>query len=351
MSNQADRQDKTFAPTPRRLQKAREEGNLFRSKEIVSAGMLLVGGGALVLGTSEAFEALQSLTAYFFLGAASTPLTVHSLPAIASEIGLRLAGVMVPFFLILMAAGVGLNVMQSGWNVTLKPLAPKLSRLSPREGIKRVLGVRGASELVKALVKIAIVAPFAYLAIAGHLSEIVMLHTLPVPDVLSLALRWIVALLAQMILLLFLFSALDFAFEKWRYMQDLKMSKQEMKEELKETEGNPEVKSKRQQTARKGRQHSAPVSASLQADVLVLDPSRHAVALRYDPRTSEAPTVVAKGLGERASDLQRQATESAVPIVEDQALAQALYQQAEVMREIPDTLYNAVAAVLAPFYR
>ena len=201
MSNQADRQDKPFAPTPRRLQKAREEGNLFRSKEIVSAGMLLVGGGTLVLGTSAGFEALQRLTARFFLGAASTPLTVHTLSAIASEIGLHLAGVMVPFFLVLMVAGVGLNVMQSGWNVTLKPLAPKLSRLSPREGIKRVIGVQGASELTKALAKIAIVAPFAYLAIAGHLGEIVALHTLPVPDVLGMALRWILALLAQMIVL------------------------------------------------------------------------------------------------------------------------------------------------------
>ena len=351
MSDGADRQDKTFDPTPRRLQKAREEGNVFRSKEIVSAGMLLVSVGVLVLGTSAAFDGLQALMARVFAGAATTPLTARSVPAILSELGLRLGGIVLPFFLVLMVAGVGLNVMQSGWNVTLKPLAPKGSRLSPLEGIKRIFGVKGVFELAKALLKIAIVAPFAYLAISGHMAEILMLHTLPIQTILTTATGWVLALLGQMIVLLFFLSALDFAFEKWRYKRDLKMSQQEIKEEAKESEGDPHMKGRRRQLARKLMSRPRLDHAVLQADVLVTNPTHYAIALRYDPETTAAPKVLAKGIRKRALRMKALALEHRIPTVEDRPLAQALYKSVEEEQEIPGELYAAVAAVLAEVYR
>lgn len=347
----SDKQDKTFDPTPRRLQKAREEGNVFRSKEIVSAGMLLIGVGVLVLGTPAAFQGLRALTARIFLSAATTSLTVRSVPELLSELGVHLAGILLPFFLALVVAGIGLNVGQSGWNMTFKPLAPKGNRLSPLQGLKRIFGVRGLFEFGKALAKIAVVAPFAYLTISSHLGEILLLHTLPIQGILKIATEWIVALLAQMILMLLVLAGLDFAFEKWRYKRDLKMSQREIRDEAKESEGDPQVKGKRRQIARQLLNKPRLDHAVLQANVVVTNPTHYAVALRYNPEESAAPRVLAKGIRKRALRIKQIAHENEIPTVENRPLARALYASVEVEQEIPEELYAAVAAVLAEVFR
>ena len=347
----SDKQDKTLDPTPRRLQKAKAEGNVFRSKEVVSAGMLLIGVSVLVVGTPAAFEGLQALTARVFLSAATTPLTVRSVPALLSELGLRLVGMLLPFFLALVVASVALNVGQSGWNVTLKPLAPKANRLSPLQGLKRMFGTRGLFEFVKALAKIAVVAPFAYLSIRSHIGEILVLHTLPIEAILEAATGWIVVLLAQMIGLLVVLSGFDFAFEKWRHKSDLKMSQQEVRDEAKESEGNPEVKGKRRQMARALLNKPRLDHAVLQADVVVTNPTHYAIALRYNPGEAAAPRVLAKGIRKRALRIKRIARENEVPTVENRPLARALYASVEVEQEIPEELYAAVAAVLAEVFK
>lgn len=347
----SDRQDKTFDPTPRRLQKAREDGNVFRSKEMVSIGSLLFGASTVLIGMPVAFSVLKTLARRVFLGATSGQLTPTAIPVLITDLGMSVATIMAPFFLVVMTAGIGLNVFQSGLNLTLKPLEPKGERISPLKGFKRIFSGRSLFELFKSLAKIALVGPIAYHAISSRFPEILMLHRQPIEGVLETAESWILVLLAQMILALLGLSAVDFAFEKYRYKKDLMMSQQEVRDEVKEQEGDPHMKGKRRQLARELLRRPRLDHAVLKADVVITNPTHYAIALRYDPKESDAPRVLAKGIRKRALRIKELAREHGIPTVEDRPLARALYDTVPEEREIPEDLYPAVAAILAEIYR
>lgn len=351
MSSQPEKHEKVHDPTPQRLRKAREEGNVFQSKEIVSVGMLMIAAAMLFWGGPHAFDALQRMAARLYREAPHTTLTVRSIPALFSQIGWTLAPVLAPFFGVLVLAGLALNVAQTGLNFTLKPLQPKANRISPLQGFKRIFSSKGLFNVAKSVVKVAVVGPLAYFAIKGRMDEILMLHTLPLPTILGTASGWIFALLAQMLGALLLLSGIDFAFEKWKYTQDLKMTEQEMKEETKQSEGDPHMKGKRREMAQKLAHGPRMDHAVLQADVVVTNPTHYAIALRYEPETAAAPRVLVKGLRKRALRIKRLAQDLGVPTVENRPLAHALYDSVDEEQEIPEDLYPAVAAVLAEVYR
>ena len=351
MSDQPDKQEKVFDPTPQRLKKAREEGNVFQSKEIASVGLLITAVVVFFAGGAFAFGALRDLTARLFLQATDTTLSVQSIPALLTHTGLQVAGVLLPFFGALVAVAVALSVLQTGWNVTFKPLQPKANRISPLQGLKRIFSPKGLFEVVKALIKIAVVGPLAYFAVVRHLPEIVVLHTLPLPTILTTASGWIFELLSQMLGALLLLAGLDFAFEKWKYKEDLKMTKKEIKDEAKESEGDPHLKGKRREMAREMAQRPRMDHAVLKADVVVTNPTHYAIALYYDPAKAAAPQVLVKGMRKRALRIKTLAAEMDVPTVENRPLAHALYDGVPEEEEIPEELYPAVAAVLAEVYR
>jgi flagellar biosynthetic protein FlhB len=347
----SDRQDKTFDPTPRRYQKAREEGNVFRSKEMVSIGSLLFGASTVLFGMPAAFSTLKTLASRVFLGATSGQLTPTAIPVLITDLGVSVAAIMAPFFMMVMTAGIGINLLQSGLNITFKPLEPKGERISPLKGFKRIFSGRSLFELFKSLAKIALVGPIAYHAISSRLPEILVLHRQPIEGVLATAGNWIFVLLAQMILALLGLSAIDFAFEKYRYKKDLMMDHQEVKDEVKEQEGDPHMKGRRRQFARELLRRPRLDHAVLKADVVITNPTHYAVALRYDPTEADAPRVVAKGIRKRALRIKELAREYGIPTVEDRPLARALYDTVPEEREIPEDLYPAVAAILAEIYR
>ena len=347
----ADKDDKQFDPTPQRLRKAREEGNVFKAQDMVSVVSLMIGMSVLVAGMPAGFGAMKTLSKQIFLASSTTTINASSLPPLMVEIGSKVMVILLPFMLALMVVGVGMNVAQSGWNVTMKPLEPKPEKISPIKGMKRIFSAKGLFTTFKSVLKILIVGPIAYFNITGKLPEILMLHTLALPAILSTATQWIVVLLAQLIIVLFILSAIDFAFEKWKYKEDLKMSKQEIKDEAKESEGNPQVKVRRRQIARDIARRPRLDHAVLKADVVVTNPTHYAVMLRYDPEEAAAPIVLAKGIRKRALRIKALAKEHGVPTVEDRPLARALYATVEETQEIPPDLYPAVAAVLAEIYR
>ncbi|GIV59799.1 flagellar biosynthesis protein FlhB [Rhodocaloribacter litoris] len=347
----ADKQDKQFDPTPQRIRKAREEGNLFRAQEMVSVLSLTTAIGLLALGLPSAFEQLKAITRRVFLASGTTTLDVETTLALVVEIGFKVLVLLLPFMLALTVTGIGANVLQSGWNFTTKPLTPKPSRISPLKGLQRIFSARGLFTTLKSFLKILIVGPVAYLNISGRLPELLMLHTLPVGDILGLASHWILVLVAQLLLVLLVLSGIDFAFEKWRYKEDLKMSKQELQDEQKEAEGDPRVKSKRRQFALKLARRTRLDHAVLKADVVVTNPTHYAVMLRYDPAEAPAPVVLAKGIRKRALRIKELARMHGVPMVEDRPLARALYHTVEESQEIPAELYPAVATILAEIYR
>ena len=346
-----DRDSKQFDPTPRRIRKAREEGNVFRSQETTAVAMLLVGVSILVVGTPYGFEAMKNLAARVFLNASNPTLSVNEIPVLIMEVGGRTALILAPFLGGLFVAAVGISLAQSGFNLTAKPLVPKPERVSPLKGLKRIFSTQGLFNFGKALVKIAIVGPISYLAISGHMPEILVLHTRELTDIITIGTSWIVALLFKLIAILVLLSGIDFDFEKWRYKRDLKMSKQEVKDEAKEQDGNPLLKGKRRERAREIARRGRLDHAVIKSDVVVTNPTHYAVALRYDPQEADAPIVVARGIRKRALRIKELAREHGIPMVEDRPLARALYAGVEEMNIIPEELYPAVAALLAEIYR
>lgn len=346
-----DRDDKVFDPTPQRIEKAREEGNVFRSTEAISVGLLVTAAVLIFSGMPIMFDALSGLMADLYLNASQTPITLDSITPIIMEAGYRVGIVLLPFLAILTLMSVVLSVSQTGWNVTVKPLQPKLERISPLKGFKRIFSSKGLFEAFKALAKIAVAGPMAYLVVQRHLGEILTLHTLPLPTILDAATSWIVALLAYMLIALTLLSVADFAFEKWKYKQDLKMSKRELEDERKNQEGDPHLKNRRREQAMELSRRPRMDHAVMNSDVVITNPTHYSVALSYDPGEAPAPRVMLKGVRKRALRIRELAREFAVPIVEEPPLARALYAHVDEQEQIPQELYQAVATILAEIYR
>lgn len=346
-----DRDSKTFDPTPKRIQKAREDGNVFRSQETTAIVMLTAGVVMLIVGMPYGFAALKTLARRVFIDAANPHFSVSEIPVIITDLGSQTAIILAPFLGGLFVAAIAVNLSQTGFNLTGKPLIPKSERVSPLKGLKRIFSAQGLFTFGKALVKIAIVGPISYLTIKKHMPEILVLHTRDLPDILTTGTSWIVVLLFKLIAILALLSAADFAFEKWRYKRDLKMSKQEIKDEAKEQEGNPEIKGKRREKAREIARRGRLDHAVMKSDVVVTNPTHYAVALRYDPVQADAPVVLVKGIRKRALRIKELAREHDVPTIEDRPLARALYASVDEMDIIPEELYPAVAALLAEIYR
>lgn len=346
-----DKDDKVFDPTPQRIEKAREEGNVFRSQEAISVGLLVTAAVLVFKGMPVMFDALSSLMADLYRNATQTQITLSSVEPLLMEISYRVGIVLAPFMAILMLMSIALSVSQTGWNVTFKPLQPKLERISPLKGIKRIFSSKGLFELFKAVAKIAVAGPMAYLVVQRHLDEIFLLHTLPLPTILDAATSWIVALLAHMLVALTALSVADFAFEKWKYKEDLKMSKKELEEEKKRQEGDPHIKSRRREQAMELSRRPRMDHAVLNSDVVITNPTHYAVALSYDPTEAPAPQVMLKGMRKRALRIRELADQFDVPIVEEPPLARALYANVEEQEQIPQELYQAVATILAEIYR
>ena len=351
MSDAPDRDQKVFDPSPQRLKKAREEGNVFRSREVVAVAVLVASGGALVLGGPASFEALRTLMAGQLAAAAVTPLNDHALRAVLLEMAVPALAVLGPLFAAAFVAAGGANVAQAGLTLTGQPLQPKGNRISPAAGFKRIFSVKSLFEGAKAFTKAVVVLPLAYFTIERHLPELVTLYALPFDAVLPLAAGWILEMATQVLLALALLAGVDFAFEKYRYKKDLMMTFEEVKRESKDQDGDPHIKARRRQKAREMSRRPRLDHAVLKADVVVTNPTHYAVALQYDPAAGGAPVVLAKGIRKRALRIKALAAEHAVPTVENRPLARALHATVEEGDAIPETLYTAVAAVLAEVYR
>lgn len=350
MSDAPDRSDKQFDPTPRRLQKAREDGNVFRSRELASVGLL--GTAALVIGvgTPSALGQLSGMMTRVYAEAPDTVLTPRSVPTLLASVGTDALLVVGPLFVALLVMALGANVLQSGWTFSPKPLKPKGSRISPAEGAKRLFSSKGVFELGKALSKVVIVGPVVFLMLRTWLPDILVLHTVPLDVAFGAAGGWILALLTQMLLALLIVSGADYAFGKWKHTQDLKMTYQEVKDENKDSEGDPQLKGKRRAIARERALRPRLDHAVLKADVVVTNPTHYAVALAYDD-DSPAPRVLVKGMRKRALRIKALAAEHGIPTVENVPLARALHATVDEGACIDEALYHAVAAVLAEVYR
>lgn len=343
-------QERTERPTAKRLEKARQEGRVPRSTELTAAAVLLVAGGSLhFLGPSIGATLFEIMRSGLSFSAAQALDPGLALAAVGAEF-LQAALICAPILGLTLTAALVAPLAIGGWNLSLEALAPDITRLDPIAGLGRFLSARGAVELGKAFAKFLVVATVAIIVLRQESPQLLALGAEPLPEGIAQA-----AALASDALLavsggLALIAAVDVPWQLWHYSHELSMTREEIREELKESEGAPEVRFRIRRTqreiARRRMMHEVP-----KADVVVVNPTHFAVALRYDEGRMRAPLVVAKGTDLIAARIREIATEHGVPIFEAPPLARALHQSVEIGSEIPATLYVAVAQVLTYIYQ
>ncbi len=343
-------QEKTEAPTPRRREDARKAGQVARSRELPSAAILLGGVGFLFLMGGSMVKAMADVWSALISRSGTTNLDDASILPLAGWVLAKGAILVGPMVLCMALLAVGSQVAQFGILFSTESLAPKLSRISPVSGLRRLLSLQSLVELAKGLLKMAIVAYVSWRTIAEEWEGLLgpmgaspwaMGSTLG-DVILRLGLRTGLLLLGLAII--------DYLYQWWEHERDLKMTREEVKEEYKQREGDPKVKGRIRQRQRE-MARSRMMAAVPKADVVIKNPEHLAVALRYDRELMAAPAVVAKGAGYLALRMLEVAACHGVAVIEDRPLARALYKTVGLGEQIPVNLYKAVAEVLAHVYR
>ena len=317
-----------------------------RSAELCSVAILLVGLLSLATLGGHMQNGISRLMKGAFVEGFHIELDPLTAPTHLITWFMSYVGIVAPMILLLAAGALAINITQVGILFASQPLMPKGDRISPLSGVKRILSKRGLVELSKSLFKVGAVAYVTYLTITSESDRFMGFMDLGVRQIFSLSGDTILTLGFRIVLLLLAMAILDYAFQRWDYEQNLRMTRQEVKEELKQQEGDPMVRSRIRAIQREMSQRRMMADVE-QADVVVTNPTHLAVALRYDPAKMAAPVVLAKGqrlVAERIKELARQA---GVPLMENKPLARALFKVVQVGDEIPQELFRAAAEVLA----
>ncbi|BDG59369.1 flagellar biosynthesis protein FlhB [Caldinitratiruptor microaerophilus] len=345
-------QERTEPASPRRIQRARQRGQVARSPEVAAALTLLTAYLALRFWGPSAWGVLLSLAREGWGGAWGMVPELGEGDAL--HLGLRVLAVTAlaagPLVVAAGLTGLLANLAQVGFVLTGAPLAPDLGRLNPLQGLQRLFSRRALVDLVRALVKVVIVGIVAYRTVKGRLADLPGLADVPPEGVLAAVAGMAGTVVLRVGLAWLVAAAVDYVYQRWEYQMSLRMTRQEVKEELRETEGAPEVRQRirRRQREIARRRMMAEVP---RADVVITNPTHYAVALRYDAAEMDAPQVVAKGQGLVARRIREVAVAADVPVVENPPLARSLYEAVEIGESIPPELYQAVAEVLAFVYR
>jgi flagellar biosynthetic protein FlhB len=342
-------QDRTEEATPRRRQQAQEKGQVPRSRELTTTVLLLGGTAGLMMLSGYMIEGLSAL---FREGLALDRQMIFLEDAGLLQLG-RLTGaaalVLAPLCALLFLLAAAMPVALGGWSFSAESLAPKLSKLDPIKGLGRLFGPRGLMELLKALAKFLLVGSVGALVLWWELDQLLALSGLPLEQALVQT-AWLAGYtLLGVSAATALVAAVDVPFQLWQHNKQLRMTRQEVRDEFKETEGRPEVKARIRQLQAEMAQRRM-MEAVPDADVVVTNPSHYAVALKYESQRG-APRVLAKGKDLVARAIRDRADAAGVPRIELPPLARALYAHTRVNEEIPPPLYLAVAQVLAYVYR
>jgi flagellar biosynthetic protein FlhB len=342
--------ERTEEPSQRRLKDARERGQIPRSRELTNFATMIGGSATLIaIGGSLAGRLAHMMRQGLAIDADRLRDT-QSMQASLGEACVSALLAVLPVFATLIGLVLLASVVLGGWNFSPAALAPDFSRMSPLAGLKRVFGIHGASELGKALLKCAVVGGVCAAVVAWLFGDVVALGRMAPraaigrgAGLLSWAFVWLCASLA-------LVAIVDVPLQLFQFKRSLRMTRQEVRDEAKESDGRPETKQRirqmQQQLARRRMMHKVPT-----ADVVIVNPTHFAVALKYDPKDMRAPQVLAKGVDLVAQNIRRIAQENRVPIFESPKLARALYRSTDLNREIPAGLYVAVAQVLSYIFR
>ncbi len=347
--------EKTEPATAKKLSDARKEGKVAKSKELTSAFELIVL--FLVLKNFISFVAEHLLGMFTdiyglipdFVAINAKDVSGQAVGTLITRVLLQILITCMPFFIFGIVIAVAVNIYQVGWKVTTKPLKPKFDKFNPINGFKRIFSAQSLFELAKSIVKIALIMYIAYSAIRDDADNLFILYEVPLNQAILMVGDVVLDAGLKISIAYLLVGVADFIYQKHKFKEDMKMTKQEVKDEYKNAEGNPEVKGKQKQKMREVSMRRMMQDVP-KADVVITNPTHYAVAIQYDAEKARAPIVLAKGEDFLAQKIKEVAKENHVEIVENKPLARMLYANVDIGQEIPPELYQAVAEVLAMVY-
>ena len=341
--------ERTEQATPRRRSEARDRGQVLKSVEVNTAVVLLAGAWMLQSNFESISVMLIDMTRYTFTHITHPDYTVATVHMSAMGLALTVMKAMAPFCLGLVAVAVLSCLVQVGPLFTLKPLQPQFSRMSPLAGFQRLFSSNSLVDLVKSILKVALVGSVAWSALQGQVDTLPMLSSVSPRDAAVMIGAAVYQVVWRVVGVFAAMAFADYFYQRWVFDRSLKMSKEDIKEEYKQSEGDPQIRARLRQRARAlSRQRM--MKAVPKADVVVTNPTHFAIALKYG-NGMEAPMVLAKGERLVAQQIKKVAREHHVPMVENRPLAQALFKACEVGQAVPQEMYKAVAEVLAWVYR
>lgn len=347
--------EKTEPATAKKLSDARKEGQVAKSREIANGMGILalflvlklwVGtmGNQFLNVFSDIYDRIPGVVTFW-----NGHLPENDIKTVFFEMIMQCLSIMAPILLVGFAIAFISDVVQVGWKPTGKPMQPKLSKLNPLSGFKRIFSVNSLVELIKSIAKIGLIAYMCYSYLKDRWVVLFSLYDMPLMQALGLLAETVTDLGIRIAIMYMVLAFADFAYQKFKFKQDMRMTKQEIKEEYKQQEGDPQIKGKirqrMQEASRRRMMQNLP-----QADVVITNPTHYAVAIKYDPEVTDAPIVIAKGEDYLAAKIKEVAKEHKIEIVENKPLARMLYANVDVGQAVPPELYQAVAEVLAFVY-
>jgi flagellar biosynthetic protein FlhB len=342
--------EKTEQATPRRREEARRKGQVFKSTDLNAAIIMVAGSAAVYLTYPYIIQSLQDFTSLYLLERAHEEFTIQYIYGLLLEVLFILAKTGLPIMAACFVAALLITYLQVGFVFSGEPLTPKLERLNPVQGFQRIFSKRALVELVKSLLKVAVTGWIVYTVIRKYYYVFPRFVDMELIATLQ-ALGQIIFEMAMKVGVVFvIIGVLDYLYQWFEHEKTLKMSKYDVKQEYKETEGDPLIRSRQRQIQREVAMRRMMAEVP-KADVIITNPTHFAVALRYEVDIMNAPVVIAKGQDYMAAKIREIADEYGIMIVENPLLARTLYNSVEIGQEVPEELYHAVAEVLAFVYR
>lgn len=343
-------EEKSEKPTPKKREEVREKGQVAKSRELASVAVLLSGLFTLGIFGSYIYSGIQEIMKKMLSNPVMMEPSVGEFMAFSRSAILSFIIMIAPLLAAVFIAAVLSNVMQIGVVFSGELIKPKLSKLNPVKGMARLFSLESLAELVKSLLKLAVIGITAYLCISKEMAGLSMLGDLEVGSIFLYMLETFYGIFLKCSIAVVFLAGLDYAFQRWEFEKKIRMTKQEVKEEFKKSEGDPLIKSRirsiQMEMARKRMMQAVP-----KADVVITNPTHLAVAIKYDAAKMNAPTVTAKGAEKVAERIRKIAKDHNVPVVENRELARNLYKSVKIGQEIPAVLYRATAEVLAYIYK
>ncbi len=341
---------KTEKPTPKKLEKAKEEGQVAKSQELNSAFTLFASFFILYALFGSILQSLSGKMTFFLSLNGIPDITLDNSYTILLDAFIYIIRLVAPVMLAAAIIGIFINFVQVGPRFAPKLITPKFSKLNPVEGAKRLFSLKSIIELIKALAKASVICLLTYNQLKNSWGDLITLTNQGLEPALLLVGDLLFRIAVKIIIFLAILGIIDYIYQRWEFMRNLKMSKQEVKDEHKQMEGDPQIKGQRRQKQRQMSMNRM-INSVQEADVIITNPTHIAIALKFDIDTMETPVVIAKGEGYIAQKIKEVAREFEIEIIENKPLARALNATTEIGDDIPTDLFQAVAEVLAYIYR